>query len=289
LSGKLGSLLAIGTSICGVSAIAAGRRAIRARDSDVGYAIAAILALGAVALFTLPAIGHGIGLSDHEFGLWSGLAVDNTAETTAIGYLYSDHAGKIAVLVKSTRNALIGFVVLGFGLYWAGRGKADELAPRRRAKAAFIWAKFPKFVLGFLAVSAPATAHWIGKAQLTSLGNVDERIGDAPPAPLRVAGLPRGRAVSVPGLYGRSCGGSSVGRDGSAERVDPGRWPEPRDLGVVDEDVPILLMHHGVVVPAQQKKIAVVGHAAFRPFLQVVGLAPGRWPVTPRKSAPAIP
>ncbi|RMI34402.1 YeiH family protein [Nocardia stercoris] len=171
LSGKLGSLLAIGTSICGVSAIAAARGAIRAKNSDVSYAIAAILALGAVALFTLPAIGHGIGLSDHEFGLWAGLAVDNTAETTATGYLYSDAAGKLAVLVKSTRNALIGFVVLGFALYWAGRGEADAIAPGVRAKAEFVWAKFPKFVLGFLAVSALATLHWLNKGQLTSLGN----------------------------------------------------------------------------------------------------------------------
>ena len=172
LSGKLGSLLAIGTSICGVSAIVAAKGAIRARNSDVGYAIAAILALGAVALFTLPLLGHAIGLSDHEFGLWAGLAVDNTAETTATGFLFSDGAGKIAVLVKSTRNALIGFVVLGFALYWAARGEADQLAPGAKAKAAFIWDKFPKFVLGFLAVSAIATAGLLSKGQLANVGNV---------------------------------------------------------------------------------------------------------------------
>jgi uncharacterized integral membrane protein (TIGR00698 family) len=73
LSGKLGSLLAIGTSICGVSAIVAAKGAIRARNSDVSYAIAAILALGAVSLFVLPPLGHAIGLTDHEFGLWAGL------------------------------------------------------------------------------------------------------------------------------------------------------------------------------------------------------------------------
>ncbi|MEZ0364386.1 YeiH family protein [Mycobacterium sp. pUA109] len=172
LSGKLGSLLAIGTSICGVSAIVAAKGAIRARNSDVGYAIAAVLALGAVALFTLPAIGHALGLSDHEFGLWAGLAVDNTAETTATGYLYSEQAGKIAVLVKSTRNALIGFVVLGVALYWASRGQADELTPGLKAKAGFVWAKFPKFVLGFLVVSAIATAGWLSKGQTTNLANV---------------------------------------------------------------------------------------------------------------------
>jgi uncharacterized integral membrane protein (TIGR00698 family) len=172
LSGKLGSLLAIGTSICGVSAIVAAKGAIRARNSDVGYAIAAILALGAVALFTLPLLGHAIGLSDHEFGLWAGLAVDNTAETTATGFPFSDEAGKIAVLVKSTRNALIGFVVLGFALYWAARGEADQLAPGAKAKAAFIWDKSPKFVLGFLAVSAIATAGLLNKGQLANVGNV---------------------------------------------------------------------------------------------------------------------
>jgi uncharacterized integral membrane protein (TIGR00698 family) len=174
LSGKLGSLLAIGTSICGVSAIIASKGAIRAKNSDAGYAIAAILALGAVALFTLPPLGHLIGLTDHEFGLWAGLAVDNTAETTATGYLFSDEAGKIAVLVKSVRNALIGFVVLGFALYWSARGEADQIAPGAKAKAAFIWAKFPKFVLGFLAVSAIATAGWLSKGQTANLGNVSK-------------------------------------------------------------------------------------------------------------------
>jgi uncharacterized integral membrane protein (TIGR00698 family) len=174
LSGKLGSLLAIGTSICGVSAIVASKGAIRARNSDAAYAITAILALGAVALFTLPPLGHLIGLTDHEFGLWAGLAVDNTAETTATGYLFSDEAGKIAVLVKSVRNALIGFVVLGFALYWAARGEADELAPGLKAKAAFIWDKFPKFVLGFLAVSAIVTAGWLSKGQTANLANVSK-------------------------------------------------------------------------------------------------------------------
>ncbi|GAB3012577.1 YeiH family protein [Mycobacterium bourgelatii] len=174
LSGKLGSLLAIGTSICGVSAIIAAKGAIRARNSDVSYAIAAILALGAVGLFTLPWLGHVIGLSDYEFGLWAGLSVDNTAETTATGYLFSDHAGKIAVLVKSVRNALIGFVVLGFALFWAARGQADEVAPGVRAKAGFIWRKFPKFVLGFLAVSAVTTLHWLSKGQTANLANVSK-------------------------------------------------------------------------------------------------------------------
>ncbi len=99
---------------------------------------------------------------------------DNTAETTATGYLYSDHAGNIAVLVKSTNNALIGFVVLGFALHWAARGQVDKIAPGAKAKAAFVWDKFPKFVLGFLAVSAIATAHWLTKGQTANLANASK-------------------------------------------------------------------------------------------------------------------
>jgi len=168
LKPKLISLLAIGSSICGVSAIIAGEGAIEADNEDVTFAIAAILALGAFGLFAYPLIGHWLGMSDHAFGVWAGLAVDNTAEATATGAIYSEAAGKIAVLTKTTRNATIGFVVLGFALYWAGRGQTHRVAN----KAAFLWEKFPKFVLGFLFISALATVGAFSKDQLASLGNL---------------------------------------------------------------------------------------------------------------------
>jgi uncharacterized integral membrane protein (TIGR00698 family) len=95
---KLTSLLAVGSAVCGVSAIIATQGAIEADEEDSSFAIAAILALGALSLFTFPLIGHWLHLSDHAYGLWAGLAVDNTAEATAAGALYSDAAGKLAVL-----------------------------------------------------------------------------------------------------------------------------------------------------------------------------------------------
>lgn len=173
LNAKLSTLLAIGTSICGVSAIIAGRGAIDADDEDSGYAIAAILALGAVALFSFPAIGHLLHLSDTQFGLWAGLAVDNTAETTATGAAYSAQAQQVAVAVKNTRNALIGLVVLGYAAYWSTRG-GRSVAAGLGGRAAFVWRTFPKFVLGFIAVSALATAGVFGKAEVTSLGNLSK-------------------------------------------------------------------------------------------------------------------
>jgi uncharacterized integral membrane protein (TIGR00698 family) len=168
LAPKLTSLLAIGSSICGVSAIIAAKGAIEADDEDASYAMAAVLALGAFSLFAFPAIGHALGMSDNAFGMWAGLAVDNTAEATAAGALYSDAAGKFAVLAKTTRNATIGFVVLAYALYWARKRQAKEISN----KGAFLWQKFPKFVLGFLVISLLATLNVFNKAQLTDIANL---------------------------------------------------------------------------------------------------------------------
>jgi uncharacterized integral membrane protein (TIGR00698 family) len=168
LSPKLTSLLAVGSSICGVSAIIATKGAIDADDEDASFAIAAILALGALALFTFPPLGHWLGMSDRMYGLWAGTGVDNTAEAVAAGALYSDAAAKIAVLAKTTRNAMIGFVVLGYALYWAAREGRQAVGN----KAAFLWQKFPKFVLGFLLISLLASLSVFNKDQIGSLANL---------------------------------------------------------------------------------------------------------------------
>jgi len=168
LKPKLTTLLAVGSAVCGVSAIIATKGAIDADDEDSSFSIAAILALGALALFTFPLIGHVLHLSDRAYGLWAGLAVDNTAEATAAGALYSDAASKLAVLVKSTRNAMIGFVVLAYAIYWASQGQAKAVGN----KAAFLWQKFPRFVLGFLFISVLATYHFFTKDQVGALANL---------------------------------------------------------------------------------------------------------------------
>jgi uncharacterized integral membrane protein (TIGR00698 family) len=168
LGPKLTALLAIGSSICGVSAIIATQGAIEADERDATFAIAAILVLGAFGLFACPLIGHALHMSDQAYGLWVGLAIDNTAEVTAAGALYSDAATRVAVLAKTTRNALIGFVVLGAALVFLAR----EQRHFQGSKAAFLWEKFPKFVLGFLALSLLASLHAFDKPQLDALANL---------------------------------------------------------------------------------------------------------------------
>jgi uncharacterized integral membrane protein (TIGR00698 family) len=168
LSPKLTSLLAIGSSICGVTAIMAAQGAIDPDEEDTSTAIAAILTLGAIALVTFPAIGHLLRMSQQAYGMWAGLAVDNTAESIVTGSLFGQEAGRWTILAKSARSSFIGFVVLGYAVYWASRGQAAVV----EHKALFLWQKFPKFILGFLAISFLATAGFFTHGQLDSLANL---------------------------------------------------------------------------------------------------------------------
>jgi uncharacterized integral membrane protein (TIGR00698 family) len=167
---KLTSLLAIGSSICGVTAIMAAQGAIEPEEEDTSTAIAAILTLGAVALFTFPAIGHWLHMGQQGYGMWAGLAVDNTAESVVTGALYGVEAGKWAILAKTARSSFIGFVVLGYAVYWASKGQATRVAN----KPLFLWQKFPKFILGFLAISVLATTGFFTKGQLSSLSSLSQ-------------------------------------------------------------------------------------------------------------------
>ena len=180
LPGKLGSLLSVGVGICGVSAIIGAAPSIDARKEDTSYAIAVILIFGAAALVVYPLIGRLLSMSDKLFGVWAGLAVDNTAEAVATGAIYSKAALGYTTLAKLCRNALMGFVILGFAIYYSRRGMAREVTH----KGLFLWQKFPKFVLGFLALSVlfsllaalfpTAEAHKFLSSKTGALRNLSE-------------------------------------------------------------------------------------------------------------------
>ena len=61
----------------------------------------------------------------------------------------------VAVEIAKRFYLTIGFVVLGYALYWAKRSQAKAITN----KAGFLWQKFPKFVLGFIVISLMATVH----------------------------------------------------------------------------------------------------------------------------------
>ncbi len=170
LTEKLSSLIGVGVGVCGVSAIIGATGAIEAEEDDATYAIATILLFGALMLFLYPIIGNWLGMSDTIYGYWTGLSIDNTAETVATGFAYTEGAGNIATVVKLSRNALMGVVILIMALLYARKGMTSEV----KDKKAFLWKRLPKFLIGFLIFSLLATIGFFTPAQSKLIGNASK-------------------------------------------------------------------------------------------------------------------
>jgi uncharacterized integral membrane protein (TIGR00698 family) len=134
-----GILVAVGTAICGGSAIAAASPAIGADDDETSAALGIVFLLNATALLLFPPIGHRLGLSDHAFGLWAALAIHDTSSVVGAAATYGPEALTIATTTKLARALWIVPVTLALGA-WAARRKDAPRGPVR--------AKRPWFILG---------------------------------------------------------------------------------------------------------------------------------------------
>ena len=165
---RTSSLLAAGSSICGVSAVVAVAGAIDADGEEVTYAAATVLLFDAVTLLTFPLVGATLGLTGQEFGVWAGLSMFSTGPVAAAGFAYSATAGQWATVTKVTRNALIGLVAVGYSLRYA----RQEAGPSGSADG--VWAAFPKFLVGFLFVVVLANTGVFSASTLASLEQVSD-------------------------------------------------------------------------------------------------------------------
>ena len=163
LDEKLGSLLAAGAGICGVSAVVAVAGAVRAREDQVAYAAATVLLFDAVTLVVYPIAGELLGLSDVVFGIWAGVSMFSTGPVIAVGVSYSEAAGQWATLTKLTRNALIGVVVIAYAAYYA------QTETDGRLSAWTIWEEFPTFIFGFVALAVFASLSLFSPTQLAAI------------------------------------------------------------------------------------------------------------------------
>ncbi|MDD2217647.1 MAG: YeiH family protein [Eubacteriales bacterium] len=143
-------LIGVGTAICGGSAIAATAPVIGAKDEDVASAISTIFLFNVIAAFLFPFLGHLLGMTDYQFGLWAGTAVNDTSSVVAAGYTFSDEAGSLAVIVKLTRTLMILPITVALAMYMS-RGQKTEGKEYKLSKI------FPWFVLGFLLASVANT------------------------------------------------------------------------------------------------------------------------------------
>ncbi|AYD39553.1 YeiH family putative sulfate export transporter [Clostridium fermenticellae] len=147
INGKTATLIGIGSSICGGSAIAATAPVINANDQEVAHSISTIFLFNAIAAFLFPFLGHLFAMSNQCFGLWAGTAVNDTSSVVAAGYSYSNAAGNLAVIVKLTRTLAIVPITLALAIYTSKKESKSNKGSYNINKI------FPWFVLGFIAAS----------------------------------------------------------------------------------------------------------------------------------------
>ena len=173
LDGKVTTLIGVGTSICGGSAIAATAPVIEASDEEVAHAISTIFLFNVLAVFIFPAFGRLLGLSDMGFGMWAGTAINDTSSVVAAGTAWSSAAGNdtalaFATIVKLTRTLMIVPITLVLAIFTA-RKKAllagmnegkNEIADTENFNFIKV---FPWFVIGFLAAAVVNTVFELGE------------------------------------------------------------------------------------------------------------------------------
>ncbi len=141
-------LVSAGTAVCGGSAIAAVAAVIRARAPEVSMALATVFLLNAAALLIFPWLGRSLALSEHEFGLWSALAIHDTSSVVGAAAHFGPRALETATAAKLARALWIIPLGAGVGLVRAG-GRRAALGRIKR----------PWFIVAFVALAALVT--WV--------------------------------------------------------------------------------------------------------------------------------
>ncbi|HYM60456.1 MAG TPA: putative sulfate exporter family transporter [Thermoanaerobaculia bacterium] len=155
-------LISSGTAICGGSAIAAVGPVVGATDEEMSVSLGTVFVLNSIALFVFPVIGHRLGLTQSQFGVWSAIAIHDTSSVVGAAAKYGNEALQIATTVKLTRALWI--VPLTLVTAFAFKRKAARIA-------------IPWFILWFLVASivrtnAPSSLApvWGGLTQAAKIG-----------------------------------------------------------------------------------------------------------------------
>ncbi len=164
ISTEMSYLIAIGTSICGASAIIALAPVINAKKAEISYAVANIVLWGLFGMFFYPFIAKALFAENHSAtGLFLGTAIHDTAQVAASGLIYEQYFSnakvlEIATITKLVRNTFLLLLIPAFGYIYA-RGKGAGSYSLKKI--------FPTFVLGFIFMVILRTAgDWLASQDL---------------------------------------------------------------------------------------------------------------------------
>ena len=154
LDTKLATLVGVGSSICGGSAIAATAPVIHAKEKEVAQAISVIFFFNVLAALIFPTLGSWLHLSNEGFALFAGTAVNDTSSVTATASawdsLYNANTLEHATIVKLTRTLAIIPIVLFLSYYWQSRQQGNNQGVKLKKI-------FPVFILYFILASLLTT------------------------------------------------------------------------------------------------------------------------------------
>lgn len=165
---RLGMLIAVGTSICGTSAIVATGPVIDAEEDEVSYAVACITLFGVVAMFAYPLLATWSFSDTSQAGLFLGTAIHETAQVAGAGLMYEQfyevpEVLRIAATTKLVRNVCMGLVIPLVVVVYRRR-----MHDREPGNASLKWHDYlPVFVVAFVALAAVRT---IGDAGSSAFG-----------------------------------------------------------------------------------------------------------------------
>ena len=157
MPGKIATLIGVGSSICGGSAIAATAPVIQADDEEIAQSISVIFLFNVLAALIFPTLGGAIGLTDTGFGLFAGTAVNDTSSVTAAASTWDtlhNTGGAVleyATIVKLTRTLAIIPITLVLALIQV-RKAGTQGGVKVSAKSVF-----PMFILYFVLASVITT------------------------------------------------------------------------------------------------------------------------------------
>jgi uncharacterized integral membrane protein (TIGR00698 family) len=167
---RLGTLIAVGTAICGVSAIVATGPAIDAEDEEVAYAVAVITIFGILATLVYPYAAHLMcGGDPVRAGLFLGTAIQDTSQVTGAALVYADvfsapRALDAATVTKLVRNLFMAAVIPLMALHYTRKMKDQgEFAGKKTSVTKLL----PLFIVGFVAM---AVVRSIGDAGINAGG-----------------------------------------------------------------------------------------------------------------------
>jgi len=158
LPAAMAVLLAVGSTICGGSAIAVTAPLIKAKEEETSYAIGTIALWGLIAIILYPKIANLLAVSDVNFGVFAGTAIHSTPQVVGAGFIFSDLAGKTATAIKLVRNCFMVPVAFLISLMYTKniiKGQGEEKTRIQIAKA------FPWFLFGYFVMAGLNTFNFL--------------------------------------------------------------------------------------------------------------------------------